>query len=293
MRLSVLITLLLSIPTAWAVTVDLSAPVSYGGSQDAGYVNQLDENSVHVIGNAWKAFPLSESYTITPETEITFSTTITEPGEIVGIALVSDLGSIDPSRSFQIAGSQTWGIQDYRGQTGLITIPVGQFYTGSVTHVALIGDDDRRAASEVTWGFLSIAERTPLLRVFVLADDAPLLVERDAGGLEITERAVISRIQSVTADALDPASGYQLSIDDLDSTLGQLAQLQLFIDQGRPGFAWTPISSVGRDALQALAGALQSAEDAGLTSYDGGAAAGTLQSALRTMNALYEISSSG
>lgn len=293
---STLLTLLILFSTLPALDIDLSTPLSYGGSQDQGTATPYqDGDLVTLNGNAWKAFALPEAYTITAETELTASLTVSTTGEIIGIGLVDgNLSSINSSRSFQLAGTQTWGIQDFRGQSGQITIPVGQFFTGQATHLVLIGDDDRSTpVQSSSWAHISVDERTPALPVFRLSEDAPLLVERAAGGLAITERAVIAQIQTVTEDALDPAAGYQLSVDGLDYVISDLDRFQVFIDQGRPGFSWTPISSVGRDALRDLHSALSAAEDAGLSDYDGAAAAGSLQSALRTMDALFQIAGSG
>lgn len=290
-----LLSLLLIVGALSAVDIDLSNPISYGGNQDAGYAVSYDEGALlSVNGNAWKAVELPAPYTLTAETQLTFSVSVESNGEIIGIGLDDQVSRIDSSVMFQIDGSQTWGIQDYRGQSGLVTIPIGQFLTGTFTHLVFAGDDDAQANQHTFWSNISLDERTPALPVLRLkTDETPLLQEYDAGGLTITERAVISKIQSVTTDALDPAAGYQLSVDAASSINSTIAGLQAQINQGRPGFSWTPISTVGRDTLQALSAALTAASDAGLSTYDGGAAAGTLQEALRTMNAVYLINNDG
>lgn len=290
-----LLSLLLIVGALSAVDIDLSNPISYGGSQDAGYAVSYDEGTLlSVNGNAWKAVALPSPYTLTAETQLTFSVSVESNGEIIGIGLDDQISRIDPSVVFQIDGSQTWGIQDYRGQSGLVTIPIGQFLTGTFTHLVFAGDDDAQANQHTFWSNISLAERTPALPVLRLkTDETPLLQEYDAGGLTITERTIISRIQSITATALDAAAGYQLDVSVAGSINSAIAGLQTQIDRGRPGFSWTPISTVGRDALQALSAALTAASDAGLVDYDGAAAAGTLQSALRTMNALYAPAGNG
>lgn len=293
---SLLLTILLGVLAALpALDVDLSNPLSYGGNQDEGYAVVYNEGHlVSIIGNAWKAFEIP-AYELTEESILSFSVDVERDGEIIGIGLVSSIGPINPSRTFQISGTQSWGIQDFRGQSGRIDIPVGQYLSGTVTYVVLVGDDDRSTPVQQTrWSSIDLVERTPTLPVLRLkVEDTPLLQEHAAGGLAITERSMIASIQNETVRALDLNSGYTLDVARGDSIADDIARLQLYIDQGRPGFFWTPVSTVGRDALLGLAGALQAAEDAGLTTYDGAAAAGTLQSALRTMDAIYAASNDG
>lgn len=289
--LLVLFTILAVMP---ALEVDFSTPLSYGGSQDNGTAIVYDDgNLVSINGNSWKAFALPSTYEITAETQLVISVDVITNGEIIGVGLVNSINNINASRSFQLSGTQNWGIQDYRtNSNGRVTIPVGQHFTGQASYLVLIGDDDRSTPRQRTrWDSAVLKERAPLLRVPVVEEDATILVAYDNNELDTATRAMISGIQNVTDDALDDASGYQLFTDVSVASVVDTIQRQ--IDIGRPGFYWSPVSIVGRDALLALDSALQSAEDAGLSTYDGGAAAGAVQSALRTMNALYVTTTDG
>lgn len=281
-----------------AVDVDFTdGVVSYGGNQDAGNAIVYNAGLVTVAGNAWKAAPLPAPYTITETTVIEVSVDVQTAGEIVGIGLVTELGNIDAGRTFQLAGSQTWGIQDYRLSDPLesvrITIPVGQYYTGQATHVALVGDDDARGQQHTQWSTIRVYDAPPSLPVFKADPDSALLVAHDAGADDPVLRAMINRIQATTGVALDDASGFVLDVDYASQIRSSISTVQRLIDRGQPGFFWSPVSTIGRDTLSGLADALEVAEDAGLATYDGAAAAGTVQCALQAMAAVYDASSSG
>jgi hypothetical protein len=53
---------------------------------------------------------------------------------------------MDPGRTFQVAGTQTWGLQDYRNYSGgdwtSYRIPVGEYVTGSMQYLVLVNDHD-------------------------------------------------------------------------------------------------------------------------------------------------------
>lgn len=293
---SIIVLIASALTMSFALDVDLSTPLSYGGSQDQGSaVVYNNGNAVSLVGNAWKTFQLAEPYTLTPETQLVFGVDVFQEGEIIGIGLDTQVNNINAQRSFQISGSQTWGIQEFRGQSGSVTIPIGQYLTGTFTHLVLIGDDDRSTARQSTyWNNISIVERTPALPVLRLkAEETPILQEYEDGGLVVTERAMISRIQNITDDALDFNDGYTLSVDVASTIRSEISYIQSRVDIGHPSFFWTPVSESGRDALLRLAEALEDNDEVGIVVYDGPSAAGSLQSALRVMDARYSTSNDG
>ena len=117
------------------------------------------EGGVTVEGNNWRALPYT--YNITPNTVLTFEALIETVGEIQGVALLDNIRSIYPDRSFRFGGTQNWGIaieQIIIGEWVNVTIQIGQYFTGEVTHVVLINDDDHRAVVKTGWRNMEICE---------------------------------------------------------------------------------------------------------------------------------------
>jgi hypothetical protein len=121
-----------------------SSPYGYGGGQDNGQATVLNENTIMIENNAWKAIDFN--YNITANTMISFEYASTVPGEISGIAFDTDL-SLSSNRTFKLSGSQSWGISNYNNYTDLgvwksYSIPVGDFYTGTFNHLVFVADYD-------------------------------------------------------------------------------------------------------------------------------------------------------
>ncbi len=123
------------------------------GSQDNGdfeIVNNGDD--IRLFGNAWKKAPLN--YTVTSNTVIDFELKVTNSGEIHGILFDNDnaLNGSDSQRLFQLAGIQTWGLQNFRTYSGndwvSFSIPVGQFFTGDFQYIVFVADKDSNGASQ-------------------------------------------------------------------------------------------------------------------------------------------------
>jgi hypothetical protein len=128
-----------------AIDFLVSPVLSYGGSQDVtGSVEVLDDGAtLRLTGNLWKkiAYP----YTITPYTMLEFDFSSSTRGEIHGIGFDTN-NTISKNRTFELFGSQTWGLQGFRTYVSPdvvhYVIPVGQFYTGSVTNLFFANDHD-------------------------------------------------------------------------------------------------------------------------------------------------------
>jgi len=121
---------------------------SYGGAtQDkTGTVTVEDGGAtLHIEGNRWKAIEYSRL--ITPNTVLEFDFTSTGQGEVHGIGLDTDL-KLSAGRTFQLYGTQTWGLHDYDDYaatapgTKHYQIPVGQFYTGYTNYLFFANDHD-------------------------------------------------------------------------------------------------------------------------------------------------------
>ena len=126
---------------------------SYGGGQDFSGTSNVEGggSTLHLTGNRWKKIDFP--YTITPDTVIEFDFSSTSQGEIHGIGFDTDT-AITSSRTFQVYGTQNWGILDFDNYSGSGTthyvIPVGQYYTGNVINLFFTNDHDVSSPSAVS-----------------------------------------------------------------------------------------------------------------------------------------------
>ena len=134
-------------------TVTSAALSSYSNQDiDSNAVLSDDDNTLTLTGNTWfKADVATDSspncYSITPNTILSFSFDSSSQGEIQGIGFDND-DATSLNRTFQLSGSQTWGLQAFNNTytTGsgpqTYTIPVSDFYTGSFQYLTFLNDDD-------------------------------------------------------------------------------------------------------------------------------------------------------
>ena len=118
------------------------------GTQDFGTAAVEDGGDRIVIGgNAWKA--VSVDMEVTPDSVITFGFGTPKLGEIHAIGFETD-GKLPETQVFQLAGTQSYGVQAFRSATAGVeaseyVIPVGEYFTGDVDRIVFIADDDRLA----------------------------------------------------------------------------------------------------------------------------------------------------
>jgi L-fucose mutarotase/ribose pyranase (RbsD/FucU family) len=127
-----------------SVNFDQTTLLSYGGTgQDINGTVVAQCDTLRLTGNTWKriAFP----YTVTPNTVLELDFEGSVEGDIHGIGFDTD-NTPDPSSNFKLYGSQNWGIRDavQYGGSGRehLTIPVGQYITGSIQWLTFINDHD-------------------------------------------------------------------------------------------------------------------------------------------------------
>lgn len=124
---------------------NLNQPISYGGTQDRGDVSVIENGKgIKINRNAWKAIELE--YELTINTVLTFEFKSSKIGEIHGIGFDSD-NRISSAQTFQLYGTQRWGIPNFRnypgnGQWVQYEIPVGQFLRGSANRLFFVADHD-------------------------------------------------------------------------------------------------------------------------------------------------------
>ena len=116
---------------------------SYGGGQDSGgkaLLSQVNQQ-LELSGNTWKKFDLG-GYEVTKNTVLEFDFQSTREAEISGIGFDND-DSIDQSDTFQISGTQDWGIDafdNYVINSGWKTysINAGDYFSGDFQYLTFI-----------------------------------------------------------------------------------------------------------------------------------------------------------
>ncbi|MEM9835297.1 MAG: M12 family metallo-peptidase [Bacteroidota bacterium] len=119
--------------------------ISYGMNQDVG-TSVVSENGQQLLiaNNAWKAVAID--YSITSNTVLEFDFKSTIEGEIHGIGMDDDM-HISPTYTFQLYGTQSWGVNDFNdypgnGQWKTYRIPIGEFMTGQANYLFFAADHD-------------------------------------------------------------------------------------------------------------------------------------------------------
>jgi len=118
---------------------------SYGSFQDVGDAEIMNNGTtLKIDNNAWKAIGIR--YTVTPNTVLQFEFGSNIEGEIHGIGL-DDNNTISFTKTFQLYGTQRWGVQNYNTYDGAstwttYTIPIGEYYTGSYKYMFFLADHD-------------------------------------------------------------------------------------------------------------------------------------------------------
>lgn len=120
-------------------------PETYGTNQDIGQLAVLDDGAtIRLHNNAWKAIEMP--YTVTEDTWISFWFRSTKIGEVHGIGFDNN-DVVSPDLTFQVHGTQNWGIQNFNdypddGSWKYYQIPVGDFYTGDAEYLFFVADHD-------------------------------------------------------------------------------------------------------------------------------------------------------
>ena len=127
----------------------------HGDTQDLGaYEVQENGRVLKVYNNGWKSIPYT--YTITPNTVITFEFKSDIQGEYHAIGMSSS-GDWEPNRSFKLYGTQSVAgdFDTFNSYTGSdyvsFTIPIGEFYTGSIDRIFFLTDHDAAPANATSY----------------------------------------------------------------------------------------------------------------------------------------------
>lgn len=118
---------------------------AYGGNQDiTGTVSVTDGGATLIMqGNKWQKIDMP--YIVTQDTILEFDFKSTQEGEVHGIGFDNNI-SLNENQIFKVYGSQDYGnaIYHYSGSGDFerFVIPVGDYYTGSMTNLFFAMDHD-------------------------------------------------------------------------------------------------------------------------------------------------------
>lgn len=192
---------------------------SYGTFQDGqggkptAILISTDRKTATLTGNAWKSVPLS--YTVTSDTVLSVTVQGSDIGEILGVSLDNNSDPTSGRRAFLLGGSQVDGIAHsswswtlspgYTAGSSAMTfrIPVGTYFTGTVSRLGLIADDDNNASSQVTFSNLKLSEGTASTSIgaggaVILGNDQFPYGDQDGSGGSTSSGVISASGKSIT-----------------------------------------------------------------------------------------------
>jgi hypothetical protein len=156
------------------VATALGSPSGYDHTQDGqnglptASTVQSGGDAVLLTGNAWKRWGLG--YSVTSSTVLQFTVDSVDAGEILAVALDNDTTPLNGRRTFRFGGahvgdtsydSWSWRVAPtYTAGSGprTYTIDVGSYFTGSVSYLGLVADDDADGSASARFSDLRIYE---------------------------------------------------------------------------------------------------------------------------------------
>ncbi|MEP2651268.1 MAG: putative Ig domain-containing protein, partial [Paraglaciecola sp.] len=118
---------------------------AYGGNQDVTGTVSVTEGGATLFmqGNKWQKIDMP--YIVTQDTILEFHFKSSAEGEIHGIGFDNNI-SLNENKIFRVYGSQDYGNDEYQysgsGDIEHFVIPVGDYYTGSMTNLFFAMDHD-------------------------------------------------------------------------------------------------------------------------------------------------------
>jgi len=138
--------------------------LGYDSGQDFGpWAVQDGGATLYMTGNAWKAIDMS--YTITPQTVITFDFKSTVEGEIHELGFDNNL-SLNRDQALVVYGNQGYGgtlnnaTYSGSGNWESFTVDIGAQFTGTYQYLVLTADDDANSAGNSYYRNIKIFEDT-------------------------------------------------------------------------------------------------------------------------------------
>ncbi|WFB37756.1 DNRLRE domain-containing protein [Kiritimatiellota bacterium B12222] len=134
-----------------------------GQSSAGGMILEASDRAIHLTGNTWRkyAFP----YTVTADTMLEVTVDASDVGELVCVGLDADNDYATDETNIKFAGSQVHASfipvdTLYSAGSGPVTfiVPIGTVFTGSMSYLTFIGDDDAGEDIDVIFSDIRIYE---------------------------------------------------------------------------------------------------------------------------------------
>ncbi|MDF3130617.1 right-handed parallel beta-helix repeat-containing protein [Kiritimatiellaeota bacterium B1221] len=143
---------------------DAGSFTDYAGQSTAGGMSlEAADTAVHLTGNTWRKYPFS--YTVTANTMMEVTVEASDVGELMCIGLDSDNDYATGTTHVKFAGSQSHASfvsvgSPYTAGAGPVTyiIPIGSVFTGNMTYLTFVGDDDAGEDIDVTFSDIRLYE---------------------------------------------------------------------------------------------------------------------------------------
>ncbi len=134
--------------------INTNNQVSYDPTQDGGGTVTQFNGGFMLDGNNWKK--IVSNFTITANTVLEFDFKSTIEAEVSGIGFDTD-DSISSATTFELYGTQGWGIQAFNNYDGSgewthYKIDVGSYFTGNFSSLIFANDDDGNQPANGTDG---------------------------------------------------------------------------------------------------------------------------------------------
>lgn len=210
--------------------------VSYGGGQDQGSVDILDDGqTIRLRNNAWKAILLD--YQVTENTVISFDFGSTQQGEIHGIGFDNN-NSISSNRTFRLFGTQNWGISNYDNYSNVgywtsYSIPVGDFYTGDFSRLFFAMDHDSQPRNGTSF----------FTNIQIYEGTSCALIEGNVGEISDADLVSISDVVLYPNPAMDRVDLSYQSLSDVNTSI------EIFTIEGRRVYSESLISALGNNLI--------------------------------------------
>jgi len=143
-------------------------PASYFGNQDQGAVSISETGATLALqNNAWKS--VAFDYEITTNTVLRVTLQSEDTGELLGVGFDDNIDPTDRRTLFHLGGSQSpgdsfWDVSPkYTAGEGSVeyTIMPGDFFTGAMTSLVFVVDDDADASGKATFSNVTVFEEIP------------------------------------------------------------------------------------------------------------------------------------
>ncbi len=150
---------------------------------------EASNTAIHLTGNYWRKY--AYAYNVTAKTMLEVTLDASDLGELTCIGFDSDNDYGTSVTNVQLGGAHTHSSfprvdNQYSAGSGPVTylIPIGTFFTGNMSYLTFIGDDDGNASADVTFSNIRIYEAEEVM-VFDPSNFSDYTNQSGVGGMTL------------------------------------------------------------------------------------------------------------